>query len=700
MRITLAKLQLRYFKGAENLTFSFEEGENFLYGANATMKTTVKDAFSWLLFGKDGESREQFAVKTLDSSGNIIPRLEHEVEGDILIAHNDGRTEPINLRRNYHEVWVRKRGEDVETFSQNTTDYYINNVSVSEADYKARIEELCNEEVFKLVTNPHYFPTRTKEVQKKMLFDLAGGITDEDVLLTYEDKFAQLQTLLTHGNKIDTLKKENDAKIKVVKAEVKTLPKTILEAQKAIPTGLDWADIDKQIADKQKKIADNKKLIKDIDDVLEENSNSITVASNNRAAELTVISGKEEILTTKKNEIKAELHNDYDKEQLTIQTKRNEITSIKNEIAACNDNIASYNKNIATYTKNIEACNANITSYKEDIDELAKEFDEILNRKLTFEENQFTCPYTECICDNIGNLEDAATKKFNNKKAEDLKDNNAKGGSIVASIEAEKRNIVTENEKIVTEKGKIEAENKKIVNHNTAIITKQAEINALNTPKPSDEDVQKAIEENPEVIEQLKVITDLKGKLTVVETSTINQEDKTKKEEYQTSNDAIQKEIDELNKQLGVKTTIKTQEDRVKELKKQLIDNNQELANLEKLTFEIEDFERTKINLVEERINGKFKIVKFKMYNQQNNGGESQTCEATINGVSYANTLNTADKLNAGLDIINAFSKQFNIYAPIIIDNRESVCNIITTESQVINLVVSANNKTLDYNKK
>lgn len=699
MRLTLAKLQLRYFKGAENLTFSFEEGDNFLYGANGTMKTTVKDAFSWLLFGKDSEDRKLFAIKTLDSDGNIIPRVEHEVEGDLFIEHDDGYREPLKLRRNYHEVWTRKNGDDAETFSQNTTDYYINNNPIDEAPYKARINEICNEEIFKLVTNPHYFPTRPKELQKNMLFELAGGVTDNDVLLAREDRFVQLQTLLTHGNQLDTLKKENDARIKIVKAEVKTLPKTILEAQKAIPTGYNWKEIEKQITDKQKKITENNKSIKDIDDIVINYSNSITIANDKRAAELKVISQKEEILTTKKNSIRSELFNDYDQEQLLIQTKRNEITSIKNEITACNNNIDSYNKTIATFTQNIEGCKENIKAYKEDIEILSQEFEAIRDKKLDFKEDQFTCPFTECTCESVGILEETATKKFNNKKAEDLKDNNAKGSQIVASIEAENRNIKAENEKIAAEKVKIEAELKKIVNHNATIITKQAEIDTLNTPKPTDEEVNKVIEINPEVISQLKVINDLTEKQTAVETSKTTEEDKTKKEEYQTSNKTIQEEIDELNKQLGVKTTIKTQEDRVQELKKQLIDNNQELAKLEKLTFEIEDFEKTKINLVEERINGKFSIVKFKMFNQQNNGGESQTCEATINGVSYANTLNTAAKLNAGLDIINAFSKQFNVYAPIFIDNRESVCNIIPTKSQVINLVVCGGNKVLDYNK-
>jgi hypothetical protein len=102
----------------------------------------------------------------------------------------------------------------------------------------------------------------------------------------------------------------------------------------------------------------------------------------------------------------------------------------------------------------------------------------------------------------------------------------------------------------------------------------------------------------------------------------------------------------------------------------------------------MQEFTKAKIDTIEARINGMFSLVKFKMFEQQINGGESETCECTINGVPYSD-LNTASKINAGLDIINALCNFYQVSAPIFIDGRESINDILRVQSQVVNLVVS-----------
>ena len=98
---------------------------------------------------------------------------------------------------------------------------------------------------------------------------------------------------------------------------------------------------------------------------------------------------------------------------------------------------------------------------------------------------------------------------------------------------------------------------------------------------------------------------------------------------------------------------------------------------------------------IEDKVNSMFAIVRFKMFNQLLNGGEEETCEAMINGVSWSKTLNSGAKINAGLDIINTFSNKFDLYAPIFIDNKESVTKLIETNTQMINLIVDESAKSL-----
>lgn len=87
-----------------------------------------------------------------------------------------------------------------------------------------------------------------------------------------------------------------------------------------------------------------------------------------------------------------------------------------------------------------------------------------------------------------------------------------------------------------------------------------------------------------------------------------------------------------------------------------------------------------------------FSLVKFKMYEQQINGGEIETCEAVVNGVPYSGQ-NNAMQINMGIDIINAICKFEGITAPIFIDNAESVNEFISSQSQVIKLVVTTDNE-------
>ena len=72
MNIKINKLILQNFKGIKALEIS-AEGENLnIYGDNATGKTTVFDAFTWLLFGKDSLGRSDFGIKTQDENSNQV----------------------------------------------------------------------------------------------------------------------------------------------------------------------------------------------------------------------------------------------------------------------------------------------------------------------------------------------------------------------------------------------------------------------------------------------------------------------------------------------------------------------------------------------------------------------------------------------------------------------------------------------------
>ena len=104
------------------------------------------------------------------------------------------------------------------------------------------------------------------------------------------------------------------------------------------------------------------------------------------------------------------------------------------------------------------------------------------------------------------------------------------------------------------------------------------------------------------------------------------------------------------------------------------------------------EFMKAKVSMVEQRINSTFSYVKFKMFDKQVDGTEYDTCECMVDGTPYSD-LNTAKKMNAGIDIINALCRAKGVTAPIFLDNRESVSELIPCPSQLINLMVQRGSK-------
>ena len=156
----------------------------------------------------------------------------------------------------------------------------------------------------------------------------------------------------------------------------------------------------------------------------------------------------------------------------------------------------------------------------------------------------------------------------------------------------------------------------------------------------------------------------------------------------------IREELDTVNKQFGVIESNERVHERIEELKAEQKEIGQKVADQEQKIFLLEKFSRTKMDILANGINSKFGIVSFKLFEIQINGGMKDTCEMMVNGVPYS-SLNSAAKMQAGLDVIAALSKLYDVSAPVFLDNRESVSEIPDIDGQVINLFVSADDKEL-----
>ena len=223
----LTKLELLNFKGLKSFAININ-GDVVIRGDNATGKTTVFDSVCWLLFGKDSLDRADFEIKTLDG-GEPIHKVNHEVTGTFTL--DEGGT--VELKRVYREKYSSPRGGEV-TLTGHTTDYFVDGVPKKEKEYKEMVSSLVDENIFKLITNPLYFnETYSWQNRRKLLLEMCGDISDEDVIASHSNLKALTDIL--SGHSVDDHRKVVASKKATINKELDMLPVRIDEALRGKP---------------------------------------------------------------------------------------------------------------------------------------------------------------------------------------------------------------------------------------------------------------------------------------------------------------------------------------------------------------------------------------------------------------------------------------------------------------------------------
>lgn len=644
--IIILRLTLLNFKGIRSLTVDFDEHETNIYGANAAGKTTVFDAFRWVLFGKDCNDRKDFNIKTIGADGKPIERLPHEVTADLVV---DG--EQITLKKCYVEKWTKKRGSAVETFSGHAVECYYNDVPCSVKEYEAKVSEICDEQVFKLITNPLFFTSQKKDFQRGMLINLAGDVTNQE-LVDENPEFSELVGMLS-GKTVEELKREVASKKRKIKDGIDNIPARIDERKRDMPEVLDWSAIETNIKVHEYEITQLDAQIADRSKAF----NEITKHKQEVAKQLSEVKSG---ITARQFELKDKLLADYNESRRAHDTAVQRATTLRNERRVKGLALPRLEKELA--------------SLKEKREGLIAEWRNI--KAMTFAEpdrNEFVCPTCKrpLEADDVDAKIEELRTAFNADKSKRLESNKTLGIETKNAIEAKEAEIKAINDSCF----KLDNEIAEIEN------------SASYKTEPTEPNIEPMIEAD-------STLQELKAKAANLQTELDKEVSAPDTSDLQELKSKHQEAINADKVKLHNRETIANSNKRIKELEDEYKTSQDELARLEGIEFTIQQFCKARIEHVESRINGMFKLVRFKMYEQQINGGEIETCEATVNGVPFSD-LNNAMKINAGLDIINAICAANGIIAPIFIDNRESVSDIVSTQSQIVNLIVDANCKTL-----
>ncbi|MEG1256652.1 ATP-binding protein [Clostridium sp.] len=649
MNIILNKLALKNFKGVKDLSIDFGKVTS-ISGQNATGKTTIVDAFTWLLFGKDSKDRTTFNIKTLDENGEELHGLEHSVTG---VLEVDGQA--ITLERLYKEKWTKQKGHAQSELKGHTTEYYINEVPSSQKEYQAKVNAIFEESKFKLVTSPLYFTNLKWQEQRTILLEIIGDI-DEESVINYNSKLEPLRTLITDG--IDNLVKVVKGKISKLKKDVESIPFRVDECNNSI------VDVDFDALEFRKRTIQGG--INSIDETIADKSkaNEQKLELSNKIYEIKREYQEEyNQAKSKINEPKMKLQNQLGDLEYKLQNQEREVRNLERTRGQLEQSITTSENSIANYEKQTAALRESFTNEKV--------------KTLEIDETQFMCP----MCKREFEAEDIETKKaellsnFEGSKKKNLLDIQTRGKGINKFVEEMRATQIQEKEKLekvgqdLTEAVMKVKEIKEEINQVSIMLS------TYTTPEPSFEGM-----------EELKIeIKKLEEEMAAISVDN-NLELKAKKE-------SMQRELDQVNRDLGGRENNNKLILRIKELQAEEKGLAIKIAQFEGQQFLCEEFIRTKVELLEEGINKKFQgTVNFKLFNQQINGGLSECCEALIEGVPFSNA-NTASQMNAGLSVVNTLCEHFDVQAPIFIDNAESVNKIGNTESQLIKLIVSKDKK-------
>lgn len=620
----LTQLNLQNFKGIEFGDFRFTNN-TIIRGDNATGKTTVFDALCWLLFGKDSLDRADFQIKTL-KNGEPVHNVNHMVQA--AFDNEDGTG--FTLKRIYREKYSNPRGGEVK-LTGHTTDYFINDVPSKEKEYKAFINNMINEDVFKLITNPLFFNEQyTWQNRRKLLLEMCGDVDDASVINSKEE--LKRLTELLNGRSVDEQRKIIASKKTAINKELDMIPVRIDEAVKCKPTPLEA----------EQKLKDDIATIETAIKQLEEDKSVIVNG----------LDGAER--TTKIREVKRKLADR--KSQLMNEHTDNE-RRLEHEYKLSLVQLQMAESERDRYKDREYELDSQIKQEEARIDKLQAEFDE-------FNQSQFNkelCP----TCGQelpVSKYEELRTI-FNQSKAVKLEE----WQKLIDSAKALKQNYIEQKEIMQVKADGMCSQIEELSNNKD---TKEKAMNEVGEVD-LDNDVQ---------------VNDLKAELFMLELDEDNTNDDQLKR--------IDSELYELADKRSTLQTELTKYDVIRDITKRINELEQEQQRLineknvvDETAFLLDEFVKAKVEMLEDTINKHFTITTFKMANVLVNGSVEDCCETMVDGVPYR-SLNNAARINAGIDIINALTKFYNVTAPVFIDNAEAVTKFVNCNSQTVKLIV------------
>ena len=631
--IRIIRLTLDNFKGQRHFEL-IPEGKNCnIYGDNAAGKTTLYDGLTWLLFGKDSRGQGNFEIKPLDRNGQVLDHAAITSVEAVLQADND----EISLRKTYYEKWSTKRGSAAETFDGHSSDFFVDGVPVKKYEFERRVSELVDEELFRTLTNvSHFCSGMDWRRRRSILFEVGQVASDAEIMAGNSDFKPLAEAMGKLG--LDDYKKKLQAERKGLVGVRSDVPIRLDECQKTV-NDIRGIDFDALKAERDSRAVKRDALSEDLRKL--SGDAFLDTRSNDR--------------DRLRNELNA-LEQENAAHRAGQEAKRREAETAAREISYQERNLLRLTDDRRRKLARAKECDAEVEHCRETWKKVnAREFDGA------------SCPV--CARPLEGELLAAAQKRFQVEK-------NAELGDIVQDSERFKEEAARCRERadqIADEAAALEG--------NLSRLREQA-----GAQLPAVEDLPDYARRRAKLEDDIQNVEDVIARHAANGASV--------KEEIAAKVRSLNEEIEAIDGTLAKQAVLDFTLERMEALRADAAAAAEKLESLDKMIFLIEEFVRYKTRYIEDSINGRFSLARWKLFEEQVNGGVAECCEATVNGVPYG-SLNSGMRINAGIDVISVLSAHYGVSVPLVVDNAETVTALRALDAQVIRLAVSEHDKEL-----
>lgn len=642
--IALLRVKMENFKKFHNQTIEFGNKITSIFGQNYKGKSSVADAFSWVLFNKSSTGNtegSQFRPRRYDENGVNIDHVDVMVELLLLVDGNE-----VKIKKVQRQKWVRHRGDDYDSYEGDETIFEWNDVSVTPTNHKKKVEEIISEEVFRMISNPASFPTLPAKKQREFLLKNVAKITDDDVFAS-SPEFEPVKDAMgnyTLEELIAKTKKEIDA----FKKKMDEIPVRIDQESKRIED-VDFSEKEKELEELKDKLAINESKMED---------------AENAYCDLNRMKSEKAQLESKLMDIKNQYESESRKKEYSLLKIIDEATEQFNRCI----------EKQKTLESTVSIDKSHIQTLEDDLSKLREEYKDEMSKEL--DESAYICP--TCGQDIPEDQRETIKANFDRKKETILKELNERGIRISADIKETKESM----DKRLQEIEEI----------------KQLKIQSNSDKEKARENLEE-FKNAPSDLMNDKEYMDIKSKVEKLDAD-IKSFDTSNADAFRDAlkmeRDKIQAAMDSVKESLALKSVIEQSKETVKELREELVQVRQNLADCEKLEKHIEKFNKAKMDMLSDRINEKFNVVKWKLFEQQKNGRYADVCVCQLHGSDYGeNTTSATERMMAGMDIIRTLQSIYEVEAPIFLDDADlyNDWNIPAMDCQLIKLCVSEDEK-------